>query len=73
MFSSALLSLLIAHTLGQTLGTTQSQIYMIGINKDTIQELMDKNLRVMLDHVDQEMDDHLRFRGDDLQSEVLFD
>jgi len=68
-----LFSLLITHTLTQTLDNNHTQIYMIGINKDAMQELMDKNLRVIIDHVDEQMGDHFRLKGNGLQSELFFD
>ena len=71
MLTAIMLKLLITHVLAEA--PAHNQIYMIGINKDAMQELMDKNLRVMIDHVDEQLDDHFRLQGDGQQSELLFD
>ena len=75
MFAAILFALLIAHILAQTLenNNNHDQIYMIGINKDAMQELVDKNLRGLMDHVDEQMDDHFRLDGNGLQGEILLD
>jgi hypothetical protein len=73
MFAAILFALLIAHILAQTLANNHNQIYMVGIDKDAMQELVDKNLRVLMDHVDEQMGDHFRLDGDGLQGEILLD
>jgi len=73
MFAAILFALLIAHILAQTLDNNHGQIYMIGIDKDAMQELVDKNLRGLMDHVDEQMDDHFRLDGNGLLGEILLD
>jgi hypothetical protein len=70
---SILFSFLIIHILAQTFVNSHNPNYMIGINKELIQELLDKNLRVIIDHVDEQMNDHSRLKGSALQSELFFD
>ena len=74
MFAAILFALLNAHIVAQrTLDNNHDQIYMIGINKDAMQELVDKNLRGLMDHVDEQMDDHFRLDGNGFLGEILLD